>query len=191
MNRRDEAEERGAPLPITLRCGDCGSLHVGCDRRSLGGTDNMSTSVGLSGTHRSLQAQARKNPFTGQMQMVHTYSILAEEQTAIDAVLVRHKVEQEEDGTLAVLLFNERYPDGFPMHGRRDESLVTFFDRVSISKQSCVIIFDLASSANLAINGDTFSAVTSTEAQKAMGPDYAIVHSAEDLHQLIQTSFED
>lgn len=77
------------------------------------------------------------------------------------------------------------------MHGQREESLVTFFDRVSLSKQSCPILFDLASSANLAINGDTFSAVTSTEAQKAMGPDYAIVRSAEDLHQLIQASFEE
>lgn len=151
----------------------------------------MSTSVGLSGTHRSMEAQARRNPFTGQTQMVHTYAIIAEEQTAIDAVLARHKVEQQEDGHLAVLLFNERHPDGFPMHGQRDENLVTFFDRVSLSKQSCRILFDLASSANLAINGDTFSAVTSTEAQKAMGPDYAIVHSAEDLHQLIQASFED
>jgi hypothetical protein len=151
----------------------------------------MSTAVGLSGTHRSVEAQARKNPFTGQMQMMHTYSILAEEQTAIDAVLARHKVEQQENGSLEVLLFDERYPDGFPMHGQRGESHITFFDRVSLSKQSCVILFDLASAANLAVDGETFSAVTSTEAQKAMGPDYAVVRSAEDLHQLIQASFED
>ena len=155
----------------------------------------MSTSVILGGTHRSARAEAKLNPFTGEMQNVHTYAMTPDERAKVDEILARHGVTKKDDGAFEVSLVNERHPDGFALQGQLDEDgVITFFDDISLSKASCVILYDLLAGANLAADGDTFGAVASEAARVRLqdgGPDYSVVSSADDLYALIQSSLDE